>query len=508
MVIFRNKFYISLSVIFLFILIASLCIYFSYNAIPIGTDNGNVFIESRIYLEEGFDRGYSSLQPLITTIINAIFLSISNNFPLILLSGIFSILIALLVFRFIQLEIGITAAILSLALFLLSPLFFERTWYLAPYPLSLFFITSSIFIYLKLDKDKAANLILLIISAFFMALAVYTWTLALTMIAIPILYHILCRSVKNNIRLIFGFYASILIFMLTWMIWHLEIGGIQHFYFNSYGWYSVKYLPMVNKLFWGYGGLGYSNIPKLFSYYGNFLSLIWENLFIGIGLIFSILGLLKIEPRLRSLCIVWIIIAILPLLILQTAAFDRYLYFTLPPFIILASYGLAYLLKSLNGKLKIGIILLVLLVCFIQVPKYFDDFHESPSYPSPNSASIQDINLFREIINDNRNIYSRHHAFQYYFHDNYFIAFSDMSEEDAISFLSWESESAISTIMEKYNIGWIMLYKDESFEKDYYIWVKEVTGEYTKHYLYISESPNFEMIYYGRIYIFYKYIAS
>jgi len=132
----RNRYYISITGIILFIILASLCIYFSYSAVPIGSDNGNVYIESKIYLEEGFDRSYSTLQPLISTVLNAIFIRISDNFPLILISGIFSILIILIIFRFIKLELGTSVALISLILFLLSPLFFERSWHLAPYPWS------------------------------------------------------------------------------------------------------------------------------------------------------------------------------------------------------------------------------------------------------------------------------------------------------------------------------------------------------------------------------------
>jgi branched-subunit amino acid transport protein AzlD len=243
-------------------------------------------------------------------------------------------------------------------------------------------------------------------------------------------------------------------------------------------------------------------------YYGNFLSLVWKNLFIGIGLLFSIFGLIKINPRLKALCISWIILSVLPLLVIQTAAFARYFYFALPPFIILASYGLYYLLNFFNNILKASLILLLIVICFFQISTYHNYFTESSSFASPDSASIQDINVFKDTINDNKNVYSRHHSFQYYFPNNNFIAFSDMSEDDAISFLSWDSETAISTIMEKYQIGWIMLYQDERWEKDYYIWIKEVTGSYTRHYVDISNSSNFQLVYNGRVYILYKYIDN
>ena len=504
----RKSYLVYLIAIILFLLIAFLCLYFSCNAKPIGSDNGNVFIESKIFLEEGFERSYNSLQAPIPVIINALFLSISYNFPLILISGIFSILITLVIFKILRIELGILVALLSLILFLLSPMFFERTWYLSPYPLSLFLVTLSIFLYVRVENAENKNSFLVIVSAFFMSLAVYSWTLALTMIAIPILFHIFSKSLKKDIRLILIYYSSILLFLIPWIIWHLKIGGIQHFYFNNYNWYSVKYLPIVNKYFWGYGGPGYSNISQLIDYYGNFLSTIWGNIFIGIGLLFSILGLVKINTRLRALCLSWIIVSILPLLGIQTATFARYFYFALPPFIILASYGLYFLVKSLNNTLRFSLVLLLLIVCFIQIPTYYDNFLNSPSNPSPNSASIQDVNVLKDTINDSKNIYSRHHAFQYYFPDNNFIAFSDMSEDDAISFLSWESETAISTIMEKYRIGWIMLYQDERWEKDYFIWVKEVTGAYTKHYIEISKSSNFEIVYDGNIYVLYRHIDN
>lgn len=294
--------------------------------------------------------------------------------------------------------------------------------------------------------------------------------------------------------------------MMPWLIWHLQIGGIQHFYFGNYSWYSVKYLPIVNRYFWDYGSPGYSNLSQLFDYYSNFFSLFWGQLLIGVSWLFILIGLIKIKSRLRALCIVWIIITIVPLLLIQTATFARYIYFTLPPFIILASYGFYYLIKRLNKKFILAITLLVLILGCLQIQSYFENFLNSSSYPSEDSPSIQDINLFKTIINDNNNIYSRHHAFQYYFQNNRFIVPSDMSEEDSISFLSWKNEADISIIMEKYQIGWIMLYKDESWEKDYYIWVKEVTGDYTKHYINIEDSANFQKVSEGNIYILYKYI--
>jgi hypothetical protein len=386
---------------------------------------------------------------------------------------------------------------------LFSPIFFERSWNLAPYTIALFLIVSSILFFQKSIKNNQNNIAFTVASAFFMAMAVYTWTLALPILALPILYYLVNKNHRDNMKILLTMYAAMFILLLPWLIWHLYVADIKNFMYHNYTWYSIKYLPIVNREFWGYGSPGYSDIAALFKYYGNFFSLFLKQLLIPSIWLFVVVALIINKSSFKWLLLFWILVITLPLLFIQAAAFSRYIYFTLPPFIILAAYGVRYILARLKYKLALVVISIITVIGVLQIPTYISNFKSSPSYPSAGSPSLKDINSFKVIIDDNKRIFARSYEFQYLI-DNRFICATDLGEEDAISFLSWNNEATILEIMEKHQIGWIMLNKDKRWEEDYYVWVNELTGSPSRHYIKISDSPNFEKMAEGKIYILYK----
>ena len=84
----------------------------------------------------------------------------------------------------------------------------------------------------------------------------------------------------------------------------------------------------------------------------------------------------------------------------------------------------------------------------------------------------------------------------------------DLSEKDAITYLNWTSDEKVAEVFKKYDISYVILYKNIRFEKDYHIWFKLVTGHEPRHYYMIEKSLFFKKLKEGRQFILYEFLKN
>lgn len=477
-----------------FVLLAVIIGFFSLSTSPLGSDDGNVYFEVQYLDVAGFERIIETLG----TIPPVALYSAMEAFDLhLLLLPYISTL--LLIISLVLLTRELFKDILPIYLVFLFPILFERAWHLSPYSLFLFLFTFSLLLFIK--GMRTQNSKYLILSPFFSALAIYTFTLSFILSIIPFLYLIAIeRDIREKIRTFLVFYFFELLFLAPWIFWHFSIAGPKHFYYSPFNWYILTALPIVNQNFWNYGKLP---IPDLIQLY--FSEIISHVILVPI-LILLLIGFSSYSKnrQIIKFCCLWIIIYPLPFLWGGVSAFSRYFFPLIVPIFLISAVGLEQVIKmSRKGAYILLVIIVILGLVSVNIT-YFSDFsRENPFNPS---SSYLDFHTFNEFIDDDKNVFCRHHAYQYMFSNNYFITQSDMEEKDAIVFLTWSSDQDVATVLSKYDIGWVILYNEkEKWEKDYYCWIPALYGANPSHHIYIRNSDKFALVKKGEIYSLYQY---
>jgi len=501
-----------------FLLLLVLVGFYSIITIPVGSDNGNVYFEVQHFKNNGFDRAYKTLTPVIPVVLYSILEE--YNIPVLILSCISTILFLISIYLLIKLFFGYKYPIFLIFLF---PIIFERSLYLAPYPLFMFLFTVSLYFFVKATQIKKETSVTVtheyqeqeghnefsrqkfyILSALFLSLSIYTFTLALILCVVPFFYLIFTKLDRNSkFRIFIKYYFCLFLFLFPWLYWHFKIGGLKYFYYSPLNWYTIKALPLVNKYFWGYGSIAYSDLLRLYS------NQLIPNILLSICLIFIVFGLLNYKKFKIPIkfSILWIIFYLPFVAIFGASSFSRYFFPLVVPLMLISSAGLIAL-KKYNKKALYFALSLILIYSILYINTSYFSSWRIENFFQP-STSLLDFKGFKELINNDKNIFSRHHAFQYLFNNNFFITQSDMAEEDALKLISWSSDSDVKEILKKYNIGWIILYNDEKkWEHDYYCWVSILYDKEPIHYKRVKNSNLFEEIKHGKQYSLYKFVDS
>lgn len=459
-----------------------------------------MYYESKHFGDYGADRMYNRLLSIIPVVLYSVLEEF--DIPLLSLSCVSTIFLILTIYLILKLLFKDESSIFLIFLF---PIIFERSLYLAPYPLFMFLFAIAFYMFLKASRSEEEKLY--IFSSLFLALSIYTATIALTLSIVPLLYALFSirdkTTLLTEIKISFRYYVYLLVFLLPWLYWHLTVGGIGHFYSSPFTWYSTEGLRVVNSHFWGYGSIARLDLLNLY------LDQLIPNIFLLPCLIFILIGILnyKNNKKLIGFCISWIVVYQIPFIFKGVSAFSRYLFPLIIPLILISTIG-AISLKRYNKKIFSLAVALILIIGIVSLNLFYFNSWQITRVAG-NSNTHTDFMSFKWMIDDDKNIFCRHHSYQYFFHDNYFITQSDMSKNDAINFISWSSDEEVKKILRKNNIGWVILYNNENrWEHDYYCWVTILHGKDPIHYIKIKESNYFERVKVGKIYTLYKFIDS
>lgn len=470
---------------FIFVVLIAL-LGISFLSIPIGSDPGRIWYFSKIFLTSGAASAFSTLEPWVSVTLYASLMSLfGGEFPLAVIQGISSGLVLLTVFNYLYKSFGLRPAFYSVLIFCSSFIFWERATSQVPYPLYLFFSVLGVFSYINYRQTKSE--IYIFLSSFFVAFAVFTFNLSLTLLVL-IAAHCLGNVIfsknklKNEMVVLAKFYTFIFILLLPWFVWRVSAAGTD-FYKNPYNWMIEKYWSKFSLTLW--------ERPRPLS--PEYFEIIIDTGFVSLTgtivlIIPALLGLTKIQSPL--LFALWLISPLLPFLVGKLPAEPRYLYGMLPPLAILAGIGLSQLVDKIKPTLKLvatNLILLILMTFTIQ--NLIDVYQRQTALKDLRKELFQ----FKAFFRPDEYVFFRSLQFQPLFSENPMVSPPYMDEQDAIKLLGWTSESDVSQVIQKYNLSWVILYADKSLEDKFSSWISMADANLSpKHYVDIENSRLFK----------------
>lgn len=482
--------------IMIFCFIILLVSYLSLNANIYGSDAGRIWQTSKLLIEDGADYPINTLMPLLSTTLYSIFLAIFGyNFQLLIVSGIFTILTLLLLWRFILEITDIRAATISLIIVLLFQQIFIQSYNLRPYAMANFTILLSLYLFNKYSMSGGDKKYL-IFSAIFITLAIYMQNLFLICIAIPFIYFILSKFYNNKMdnKQIFNYYLVVFMLLLPWLVYRFFIAEFD-FYRAPYTWmYSENLWQTLNRELFN------RPLPRSNEYYSFFLNKLYIMLKYPIIIFFTILGLLRVK---NPLFLAWIISSMVPIAIGKIPTEPRYLFPFMCPLIILISIGMANCINICSNKCKTIIIVIIIILITSTIPSLLNDFNDD-YYES--QRLINEFNEFNNYIKPGENIYFRSHIPVPLFINNRVYPVTDLDLDDAIYLITWQSDDEVIYVMDKYNIKWVILYNSLFWESRFHEWTIIATGQPPLHYIEIKNSSSFIKIDDTNNFILYEYI--
>lgn len=493
---FNHNYLRILTLFALVTLIFSVCLYFSSNAIVLDSDSGFEYTNAQNVLQnKGLEHG-PVVQQLLYALILGMFGPDYRN--ILVFQSILTTLLILVTFRFIRRKINFKVAAIASLLFLLFPNFYWGNYSLKQYPLFLLFLMLSIYYFDTYIENKESRL--MFFSAVFLGLATMTHLLSLPFVGLVLLYY-LCNKLRGS-ALTFNevtkFYFMLLLIISPYLIWRIVVDGLSLDVLLTYPatWGTIKYGKIVNIEFWG------MTPPFTFEYYRRFLELLVNWVFLPSLSLFLLFGLAKYKDK--KLVISWFLVLLAPYLVRGSTISSVYFYPFMPLMVALSAQGIHTFSKLHNSKrieiLVIGIIIALSLANFGYISTVFE--HEM----NRRSPEVQDVKEFNTLITEGSNILFRSRVLSPHLPQKNVLQIQDLSEENAIIYLDWKSDEEVAKVFMKYNISYVILYKNIRWERDYHVWFKLVTGHEPSHFYKIKESQYFEKVKEGNYYILYKFI--
>jgi hypothetical protein len=84
-----------------------------------------------------------------------------------------------------------------------------------------------------------------------------------------------------------------------------------------------------------------------------------------------------------------------------------------------------------------------------------------------------------------------------------------IDEADYVTYLSWPSDQEVLSVLDRHDIGWLLLYKNAArWERDYNVWLERHYGLTPRHYVEAAKSENFRKVAEGEVYILYQVLPG
>ena len=399
------------------------------------------------------------------------------------------------------------AGLAALLLLASLPLFLERARLLPFYPATMFFGYAGMFGACCYARGRSwPTLVTGIVG---LSGALYSFNLGLLFLPIPVLYLILERSRSTLLRLV-HVYGPVLLLSLPWLVWHWRVYGPGQLWRQRFHWMAEKgYLEIRNTEFWGIA----SHSPLEF---GGKLPGMLETAAGPLVLVLAVLGavaVLKMPSwRWRIASLIALAIPTGALIGKTPASYTRYVYIFLPGLVLLAVYGFhsvcgdrARLRGGLMGLTSFAaVVASVAVLCALF---FLNARGELAAVERVKEGQIQqEMSQLVDLIDDDRAVLgSRAVKIMSYLQRNEVVTPYNASEEDFVTYLTWPSDGEMDAMMDKYNVGWVLIRKPgERFERDYQVWLETAVGQLPRHYLQLETSSLVSEVHDGRHFTLYR----
>lgn len=474
---------------------------FSLRAIVIDSDSGYEFTNAQNLLVNGkvTHTNYLFSQFFYGLVMGIFGIDYRN---ILIIQSILSIIIMLITYKLSKtLNKNIPPFFIPI-IFLMFPSFYWGNYTLKQYPLFSVFLLLSVYYLLKAEKTNWKSSKVTIFASIFMVLSVLTHSLPIPFIFLPIFIYIFkifrIQREEINFNGLFLFYLLFLLFISPYVFWRFLTDGfsIKILISDPKFWGIYKYGLVTNTQFWNLPN------PGTIEYYSSVVEVFKNYLLRPVVVFFMLLGVLKV--RNKNFLIGWLICLVLPYLLGKAMPSQIYLYIFISFISILVCYGMYIVIKITSSKyVKLLVIATVILSAFVTFGAEYTLFDKYQDFLFP---MYEDLTKINEILSPNDRVLCRSKLVAPILPYKEVLQITrDISEEDATIYLGWLSDDEVAEVFKKYNINYVILYKDITWERDYYVWFKIKTGDYPRHYLMIRESKYFKKVYEGRRFILYEF---
>ncbi|HEU0072463.1 MAG TPA: hypothetical protein VFS30_00490 [Dehalococcoidia bacterium] len=480
-----------------------------FTTIPVvGSDSGNILAISRSLIYGDPDLVIQTQAPPLASVAYSLGLAASGWLPLNLIPLIFAYALILgLAWYVHRLSGNYALAAMVLVGFVISPIFWIQNTSLAPYAPFIFLGYAGLYLscgYLLGKMGPRAG----IGGAALLAAALYTFGQGLLFFSVPALCFLILAPNREALGRTFIVYASLLLLVAPWVVWHLLVGGLSGFEDYPLNWLNSNYVDYINA-FWGrdYYDTPAEYFSTVFRVLKRDLLPLWTWPLIGLGVV-SVGRLYGWRAGVFAVAVLLALSA--PVMFRMSPIFARYWYSCLPLLVLLGVAGLAYLV-SLLPRREAAFLLSVCAIAAFPIANNAAD-HAYASAVTRHEIEIQDYEVMAGLIDDSRGIIGRDSRIQSLVPGNALYNNVTLNEDDMVTYLSWPSEHEVAAVFEKHDVGWVLLYNSTGsgndiqnrWELTYNLWLVEAAGHEPQHFRRIEGSPLVEGVYRGQALTLYR----
>lgn len=399
-----------------------------------------------------------------------------------------SALTAYLAYRLTNRGAGALAASVVL---LAIPAIPERADRLPMYAAAFFFAYGAGWLLHRAMSDQGANRWLPVGAGLGLVLAYEAHGVGQVFILVPFLLLLLhpWRQARRPLLITF---LTMAVASIPRVVVNLSVDGLADFRTNYADFLIQKYLPIVNRDFWGHNNdttpLGYvTNLPDMTE------KALGSRAMLLLLLVPVVLAAVRSGRRARTFVAGSAGIFLLALVVNSPATFGRYLAPLAVGLALVAAVGVTVALRGTDEARLVGRVLLAVLTfaAFFQMMDNVSNAVEQRNTieggPTPD--------LVAAIDDDKTVIGVRPHQLLWTDPSVPTVYGRTMDEEDWVTYISWPDDDTVTEMMDRYDVGWVYVMPDQRLEVIYHeTWLEPTYGLTVDHVERLHESDRFCLV--------------
>lgn len=324
-----------------------------------------------------------------------------------------------------------------------------------------------------------------------LALAPEAQAVGVLFLAVPVLVLVFASTARAGLAAAARVYLVVALTMLPRLVINLSAGGLEGIasYRTDY-WITNGYVALIQSNFWRYTGVNEPLGEYLSRLPGRFTDSLDAQGYVVLGLaVVAWLTLSRGRGRVFALAVVgFVVIAIS---VKQVPPFPRYYGVLWPGMAILVGFGVGTLARQ-SGRIVRALAFGVVTGLVVLATTTLDD----TVHAHDEQRAIIDGGAYRQLaaaITDGKGVIgARSHSLLNVTADIPTWGGQFLTEDEYVSYLTWPSDDAVIEVMERHDIGWVLIFPDHRLETDYHnTWLIPSHGVSARQVERVAASPAF-----------------
>lgn len=325
---------------------------------------------------------------------------------------------------------------------------------------------------------------LAIASGAFLALAPEAQTVGVLFAGVPVLLLVFAPTWRSGLAACARIYLVMVLVSVPRIVINLSEGGLDRIvgYRTDY-WITKGYVGLIQSEFWGYKGIAESLSEYLWHLPWRFASSLGSQGHIVLALAL-VAWLASCKTRARIFVLLAISYFVLAVSVKQVPSFPRYYSPFWPGLAILVGLGVA---RAATTQARASLVLLaVLALATLASVTHAHDRRRASIDNGPYRYLVDAITNSKGVIG------ARSHKLV-----NVTAAIPTwggqfLTEQEYVTYLTWPSDEAVIEVMERHDIGWVLINPKRRLETDYHnTWLVPTYGVRTRHVERVASSSAF-----------------